>query len=523
MRSSKPASRRPADRPTLSSLPALLGASFLALCALAAPSAAQDDVEAPAAAEEAPVIDFGDDVSPWAGDGDCDDPRFEGRGMAAGVQVEADRGHDAADCRAAFDGSRIRLRADAEAVVDPAELADASVAAPVVDLDFGDDTSQWAHDDECDDPRFRGVGVADATYRENLLRDAADCRAAYDAGDAVYDGELPPMWEGVFEGVDFGDNSGPSPDDDYCDDPRFMGRNVSPGLTPRNIGHDAHDCRTQVEAAMAVYTGELPAPFEGVHDDIDFGTNASDFAFDGECDDPRFEGSMVAFGAARAHMRADSQDCRAAYDAGEASYKGELPELFSGAADGVEYGDNAGRFVDDKECDDRRFSGPAVANRPSRDLVGHDAADCREAVMAGGAVYRGELPPLFEGVFEGVDYGDNAGTYPDDEECDDPRFRGHGMAGAPWSRDQEGHDAADCHALATKGFVRFVLADGLFEGEADGIDFGDNSGPSVNDGLCDDDRFEGPGMSYEPAPANARRDAFDCRLNWLDRSVILRE
>lgn len=54
-------------------------------------------------------IDFGDDASIWARDGECDDPRFEGPGTAETL-LEEDRGHDATDCRTLFAQGRIWLR-----------------------------------------------------------------------------------------------------------------------------------------------------------------------------------------------------------------------------------------------------------------------------------------------------------------------------------------------------------------------------------------------------------------------------
>jgi hypothetical protein len=54
-------------------------------------------------------IDFGDNASLWANDGECDDPRFEGEG-AADTLLDEDRGHDADDCRMLFEAGRIRLR-----------------------------------------------------------------------------------------------------------------------------------------------------------------------------------------------------------------------------------------------------------------------------------------------------------------------------------------------------------------------------------------------------------------------------
>jgi len=49
-------------------------------------------------------------------------------------------------------------------------------------IDFGDDSSQWANDDECDDPRFEGPGVHSILLDEDLLADATDCRTLFEAG-----------------------------------------------------------------------------------------------------------------------------------------------------------------------------------------------------------------------------------------------------------------------------------------------------------------------------------------------------
>lgn len=54
-------------------------------------------------------IDFGDDSSEWANDGECDDPRFEGDGVAA-VLLDADLYRDATDCRTLYERDRIFLR-----------------------------------------------------------------------------------------------------------------------------------------------------------------------------------------------------------------------------------------------------------------------------------------------------------------------------------------------------------------------------------------------------------------------------
>ena len=107
-------------------------------------------------------IDFGNDSSPWARDGECDDPRFEGDGTASSLS-DTDRGRDATDCRQLFDSGRIRLKGDQP-------------------IDFGDDSSPWARDGECDDPRFEGEGMASSLIDSNRGRDAADCRQLFDSG-----------------------------------------------------------------------------------------------------------------------------------------------------------------------------------------------------------------------------------------------------------------------------------------------------------------------------------------------------
>lgn len=52
--------------------------------------------------------DFGDDVSTWANNDECDDPRFQGRNMAQ-ILIDSDMFHDASDCSALFASGDIRL------------------------------------------------------------------------------------------------------------------------------------------------------------------------------------------------------------------------------------------------------------------------------------------------------------------------------------------------------------------------------------------------------------------------------
>ncbi len=65
----------------------------------------------------------------------------------------------------------------------PAALSAAALLAPLLLAtpalarapDFGDDTSRWANDGECDDRRFVGPGMASVVSTELLGQDAADC------------------------------------------------------------------------------------------------------------------------------------------------------------------------------------------------------------------------------------------------------------------------------------------------------------------------------------------------------------
>ena len=111
-------------------------------------------------------IDFGDDTSGWAQDGECDDPRFDGEGMAAAA-VSVDRARDATDCRRLYNDGSIRLFG-----------IDLDSGA----IDFGDDTSSTADDGDCDDPRFEGEGMDSFQLAFALGHDAADCRRLYDEG-----------------------------------------------------------------------------------------------------------------------------------------------------------------------------------------------------------------------------------------------------------------------------------------------------------------------------------------------------
>lgn len=122
-------------------------------------------------AGQAQNITFGNNGSEWARDGVCDDPRFAGPGMAQSLD-EDDRGKDAADCRNAFRDGRVKLWVQSEA----------QAATQCSAIRFGNNSSEWARDGECDDYRFIGKGMSSVLLSEDIGRDARDCKALCNAG-----------------------------------------------------------------------------------------------------------------------------------------------------------------------------------------------------------------------------------------------------------------------------------------------------------------------------------------------------
>ncbi len=83
----------------------------LAACGSEAEPAAEATEAAAVPGDAAQVaIDFGDDSGDWANDNECDDSRFEGPGMTTTPLLEEDIGHDATDCRTAYEAGRLTLR-----------------------------------------------------------------------------------------------------------------------------------------------------------------------------------------------------------------------------------------------------------------------------------------------------------------------------------------------------------------------------------------------------------------------------
>lgn len=346
---------------------------------------------------EKPVM-FGDDTSEWANDGECDDPRFIGNGMTNTPLVEGDRFHDATDCQTAFDAGTIRLAPEA-------------TPGPATAIDFGDDSSTWSGDGECDDPRFGGDGMTSTVLLEtDRRRDATDCSAAFEAGtiyllsDAPQAPDAPQVSTNISSsGVDFGTDEGAWANDGECDDPRFIGEGMTDTmLLDDDRMRDATDCQTAFEAdEIRLRTDDDAPPDEGsassasvdVPTGLDFGDNSSRWARDGECDDPRFEGSNAAAKRLAGDVGRDADDCRAAFTSGGVSVASgttntTLPPARPAAT--INFGDNSSDWARDSECDDPRFEGAASALKLAPNDIRSDALDCRAAYENGRLRYVGD-------------------------------------------------------------------------------------------------------------------------------------
>ena len=190
---------------------------------------------------------------------------------------------------------------------------------------------------------------------------------------------------------------------------------------------------------------------------------------------------------------------------------------------GIDFGDDAGQYANDEECDDMRFSGDGMTETPLLfEDIGHDSSDCRDAYERGDVA----LAPLFVRLEndEDIVWGDDGGEYARNGECDDLRFGGAGMTDTPLLFEDVGRDATDCRVAYQQGRLEWT---GGMHGPASAIDrivWGDDAGEWANDGECDDMRFDGEGMTETPLLADdVGHDASDCRAAFAKGTVVLRE
>jgi len=132
-----------------------------------------------------------------------------------------------------------------------------------------------------------------------------------------------------------------------------------------------------------------------------------------------------------------------------------LPALAQEAGqvvDGISFGDDSGDYANDRECDDRRFTGPAMATVLGWPLVGRDASDCIAAYQSGQVTLWVMGDALAKTQCEAINFGSDDGEFPLDDECDDPRFEGPATAFG-MSISNLGQDATDCSRACTFGTI----------------------------------------------------------------------
>lgn len=405
------------------------------------------------------------------------------------------------------------------------------------DIVFGDDSSGFANDGECDDARFQGPGAAFGSSSDHLFKDATDCRSQFEAG-MVNLAEPEDMNLSGNTGTDvFGGNTAAA----------------SPIATP-DAGPFGEVMFALIQAFQAIPgddAGALPLPFGigagGASDynradmieitGIDFGDNNSPFTNDGECDDPRFEGPGAAAFNVEEGEYTDGGDCSRLYLEGSLTYidPANLDSVDSSGGDmlvdssGINFGDNSSIFADDGECDDPRFDGPGAAASTSEDNEMRDANDCRmmfesgQVTLVAGASASPSLslpasartqasqPAAApqEPYTIGTPRGDVNGATLEDGSI----FASGTVYGEPLNPDDRNSylmpRTANLSPFRTRSAPDVA------------IDFGDNSSVWANDGECDDPRFEGSGMAFPAVDEDRARDAEDCRAAFDAGTITL--
>jgi hypothetical protein len=115
-------------------------------------------------------------------------------------------------------------------------------------IQFGDDSGEWANDDECDDRRFRGPGMASSLDEDDNGKDKTDCKRGFEMGQLKVWNFTEARAATQCKEINFGDNKSDWPNDNECDDYRFEGPGTDGVLLRSDIGHDASDCRKLCES-----------------------------------------------------------------------------------------------------------------------------------------------------------------------------------------------------------------------------------------------------------------------------------
>ncbi len=115
---------------------------------------------------------------------------------------------------------------------------------------FGNDDSEWAKDDECDDRRFYGPGMASSLDEDDNGKDKTDCKRGFEMGQLKIWNFKEALAATQCKAINFGDDKSDWPNDGECDDYRFEGPGTDGVLLRADIGHDATDCRALCAAGQ---------------------------------------------------------------------------------------------------------------------------------------------------------------------------------------------------------------------------------------------------------------------------------
>lgn len=212
--------------------------------------------------------------------------------------------------------------------------------------------------------------------------------------------------------------------------------------------HRAARMATVIAAIMAVGIPHLAAAQDGPDvQAIDYGDDEGEWANDGECDDPRFSGPGVSSSPRRTDRMHDAADCRAAVADGTASLKPDPAQLL--AAANITFGDDSSPSARNGECSDPRFRGAGMADEAPAADSARDATDCRVAFQQ----ERIRIKGTGNRDSSRIVWGDDAGRWANDDECDDMRFTGEGMSDVEGAKDMVKHDANDCRAAFEDGRI----------------------------------------------------------------------
>ena len=245
------------------------------------------------------------------------------------------------------------------------------------DINFGDDSGEFALDGICDDRRFEGVGMEVGLSWQHVATDATDCRSAIEEGTI----SLWNLQDGIARtdctAVEFGTNASEYSNDGACDDPRFEGLGAAEHPNFEHVGKDATDCQKLCDFDMVflrdmeIVTLPEPEPVDEV-----YGDNSGEYPRDGECDDRRFVGAAMADSLGWGSTGRDADDCRNAVEAGEIALWDQQLAAEQTVCSAIDFGSDSSEYSNDGTCDDNRFEGRGAASLITSGFEGRDATDC---------------------------------------------------------------------------------------------------------------------------------------------------